>query len=131
MNVYLKFYFLVVYRSRQARQIMKNIKLVKKFELGEIPKIKKHKEAKELFNGTRRRMVEINLRGSAILAKHKATEPITIFCLAGNGIFRAGRDLEDEQKLEAGTLITLEAEVEHEVAAAPEIRLLVTKFKEV
>ena len=42
---------------------------------------------------------------------------------------RAGRDLEDEQKLVAGALITLEGGVEHEVVAEPEISLLVTKFK--
>jgi quercetin dioxygenase-like cupin family protein len=63
------------------------------------------------------------------LSKHKANEPITVFCLAGSGTFRAGKDLEDRQKLVAGTLITLEPEIEHEVAAEPAIHILVTKFK--
>ncbi|CAN5446520.1 hypothetical protein BH18ACI1_BH18ACI1_24740 [soil metagenome] len=57
--------------------------------------------------------------------------PIAVFCLAGSGTFRAGKDLEDEQKLEAGTLLTLEAEVEHEVVAEPEIHFLLTKFEAV
>jgi hypothetical protein len=37
--------------------------------------------------------------------------------------------LEDRQKLVAGTLVTLEGGVEHEVVAEPEVSLLVTKFK--
>lgn len=108
---------------------MKNIEFIKNFELGTIADIEKTKEVKEVFNGFRRRLVNVKLRNNEILAKHKAYEPITIFCLAGNGTFRAGRDLEDEQKLVAGTLITLEAGVEHEVIAEPDINILVTKFK--
>lgn len=41
-----------------------------------------------------------------MLSKYKVSEPITVFCLAGSGTFCAGKDLEDEQKLVAGTLIT-------------------------
>jgi len=85
---------------------------------------------RELFNGARRRIVEVLLRGGETLARHKANEPITVFCLAGGGTFRAGRNLEDECRLIAGTLITLEAGIEHEVVAEPEIHILVTKFKE-
>ena len=108
---------------------MKNIEFIKTFELEKIEPSEKPKEVKEIFNGTRRRMVQVNLRNREILSKHKANEPVTVFCLAGNGTFRAGRDLEDVQKLVAGTLITFEGGVEHEVAAEPEISLLVTKFK--
>ncbi len=110
---------------------MKNIELVKRFNLGEISETEKPKEVKRIFSGPRRQMIEVNLRNGERLSKHKASEPITVFCLAGSGTFRAGQDLEDEQKLEAGTLITLEAEVEHEVVAEPEIHFLLTKFKEV
>ncbi len=110
---------------------MKNIELIKKFDLGKISEIEKPKEVKQIFSGTRRRIVEINLRNGEMLSKHKASVPITVFCLAGSGTFRAGKDLEDEQKLEAGTLITLEAEVEHEVVAEPEIHILLTKFEAV
>jgi quercetin dioxygenase-like cupin family protein len=108
---------------------MKNIEFIKTFELNEIEPGEKPKDVKEIFNGMRRRMVQVNLRQNEILSKHKANEPITVFCLAGRGTFRAGSDLEDEQKLVAGTLITLEGGVEHEVIAEPEISLLVTKFK--
>lgn len=109
---------------------MKNIELIKNLELNVISAGEKSKEVKEIFNGARRRIVEVQLRGGEILAKHKAAEPITVLCLAGAGTFRAGADLSDEQRLEPGTLITLEAAVEHEVVPEPEIKLLVTKFKE-
>ncbi len=110
---------------------MKKIELIKNLELREISRSEKPKEVKELFNGTRRHLIEVTLRNNAILTRHKAAEPITVLCLAGNGTFRAGHDLEDEEKLVAGTLLTLEAAVEHEVVAEPELRLLITKFKEV
>lgn len=108
---------------------MKNIELIKQFELGKIPQTAKNKDAAKIFDGAGRQMLEVILQNGEVLSKHKATEPITVFCLAGQGTFRAGKDLEDEQKLTAGTLITLDAEIEHEVAAEPEIHILVTKFK--
>ena len=106
------------------------IELIKNLAWGELPCGEKPKEAQEIFSGARRRLLEITLRDNAVLAKHRAVEPITILCLAGNGTLRAGHDLEDEQKLEAGTLLTLAAAVEHEVVAEPELRLLITKFME-
>ncbi len=110
---------------------MKKIDLIKNLNLKEISQSEKNKEVKEIFKGTRRSLIEITLRNNEILAKHKAAEPITVLCLAGNGTFRAGINLEDVEKLEAGTLLTLEGGIEHEVIAEPELRLLITKFKEV
>ena len=108
---------------------MKNIELVKQFELGKIPQTSKNKDAAKIFDGTRRQILEVILQNGEVLSKHIAKEPITVFCLAGKGTFRAGKDLQEEQKLTAGTLITLEAEIEHEVVAESEIHILVTKFK--
>ena len=110
---------------------MKNIEFLDKFELGKISDSEKSKEVKKVFDGVRRQLISVILRNDEVLPKHKANEPITVFCLAGSGTFRAGKDLEDEQKLEAGTLVTLAAEIEHEVVAEPDIHLLVTKFKDV
>ncbi len=110
---------------------MESIELLKNLRLGEISESEKSKEIKEIFNGARRRLVEVKLRRNEILAKHKAVEPITVLCLAGTGVFRAGADLSDECELVAGTLITLEGGVEHEVVAQPALDLLVTKFKDV
>lgn len=110
---------------------MKNIELLENFGCGNIAAGDKNKEVRKIFDGSRRQLVSVVLRGGEILSKHKAAEPITVFCLAGSGMFRAGRNLEEEQKLVAGTLLTIEAEIEHEVSAEPDIHILVTKFKDV
>ncbi|MEP7077016.1 MAG: hypothetical protein ABI878_14515 [Acidobacteriota bacterium] len=88
-----------------------------------------HLEVNELFDGPFRTIIEVRLRDSAVLKKHKADVPITILCLAGSGKFLAGRDLEDSQDLVAGTLITLDAGVQHEARAESELHPIVTKFK--
>ena len=105
------------------------IELIKEFDLGSTPKSDKDKEVNQLFDGAFRKLVEVRLQNGAVLSRHKANEPITVFCLSGAGVFRAGKDLEDSQILRAGTLITLEAGVEHEVVADPALHILVTKFK--
>lgn len=110
---------------------MKKIELLENFELGKISEGEKTKEVAKVFDGERRQIISVLLRKGDILPKHKASEPITVFCLAGKGVFRAGEDLEEEQQLKTGTLITLEAEIEHEVVAEPDIHILVTKFKDV
>ena len=110
---------------------MKHIQLLENFTLGEIRAGEQKKEVKKILESSRRQILSITLRAGEVLAKHKAQEPITVFCLAGRGTFRAGRDLEDAQKLVAGTLIPLEPEIEHEVTAEPEIHILVTKFRNV
>ena len=69
--------------------MLRNIELVKNLVLGEISHSEKSKEVKEIFSGTRRHLIEITLRNNAILTRHKAVEPITILCLAGNGTLRA------------------------------------------
>lgn len=109
---------------------MKDIKLIKVIDLSASAVLEKDKEVCELFNGAFRRLVEVRLQNGAELAKHKANEPITVFCVSGSGMFRAGSDLEDSFVLRAGALITLEAGVEHEVVAEPALHLIVTKFKD-
>ena len=113
----------------EKKDNLENTQFIKNFKLGKISKSEKSKDVKELYNGARRRIVQVDLRNNEVLSKHKANEPITVFCLAGTGTFRSGSNLENEQCLTAGTLVTLEGCIEHEVVAEPEITLLVTKFK--
>lgn len=108
---------------------MTHIKLVKDFGSAEERENGADKAVKELYNGAFRRLVEVRLQNNAVLARHHADVPITVYCISGNGIFSAGPDLEDSQDLRGGTLITLEAGVEHEVIADPELHILVSKFK--
>lgn len=109
---------------------MKHIQLIKNFHPDGQSEMLKDLEVTQLFTGSFRQLVEVRLRNGAVLSKHKAKEPITVFCLAGNGIFFAGDDLEDSQDLRAGTMITLDAGVNHEVTSKPELHLIVTKFKD-
>jgi len=110
---------------------METIKLLEKFELGGQVKAAQNKEVRELFNGAKRRIIEIKLAENAVLTKHQAPEPITVLCLSGKGIFWAGENLEEKLDLSAGVLLTLDAGILHEVTAAPEIHILVTRFKDI
>jgi quercetin dioxygenase-like cupin family protein len=107
---------------------MKYITLIEKFELSGEVSSEKDIEARQLYKGKRRQIMEIKLHNKAVLSKHKASEPITVLCLAGKGKFRAGVDLQEQIDLEAGTLLTLDAKILHEAIAEPELQLLVTKF---
>lgn len=109
---------------------MNTIKLLEKFELGGQTSFTKDKEVREIYNGAKRRMIEVKLREHSVLTKHKTPEPISVLCLSGKGIFTAGANLEEKLDLSAGVLLTLEGGIEHEVIAEPEIHLLVTKFKD-
>jgi quercetin dioxygenase-like cupin family protein len=109
---------------------MSDITVVAEFELNTEIAAEKDKETRVIFDGARRQLIEIKLKNGAVLAKHKAKEPITVLCLAGEGVFHAGKDLTRAQNLKSGILITLEPEIEHEVVARPEIHILVTKFKQ-
>ncbi len=109
---------------------MKYIELIKELGVDDGADQLNDKVVNQLFDGSFRRIVEVWLRNGAVLSRHHADVPITVYCVSGAGIFSAGADLEDTQDLRAGTLITLEAGVEHEVIADPEMHILVTKFKD-
>ncbi len=108
---------------------MKNITLVKDLSLSDAADVVKDKSVNQLFDSSFRKIVEVCLRNNAVLLRHRADVPITVYCVSGKGTFTAGKELEESQELHAGILITLEAGIEHEVVADPEIQLLVTKFK--
>ncbi len=85
-------------------------------------------ESNLLFDGARRKIMQITLRQNAVMKAHKAAEPITIQCVAGTGelidLFK-----NEIYKLSQGILITVEPEVVHEVRALPEVSILLTKFR--
>ncbi len=87
----------------------------------------KNIEINVLFEGSKRKIVQITLRENAILKAHKAAEPITIQCVVGSGELL---DITNNAKtdLSPGVLITVEPEVLHEVKALPEVSILLTKF---
>ena len=108
---------------------MEYITVLNNLAFGEKASAEKPIQAREIFNGARRRIMEVEINENAVLTKHKAAEPITVLCLAGTGKFLAGPALEESVELTPGVFITLEADVLHEVAAEPYLRVLVTKYK--
>ena len=106
------------------------MKLLTQFDLTENNQPEKNKEINVLLSEERRKVIEVKLFNGEILAKHSTPSPITVLCLSGNGIFKAGENLEQAQKLTQGTLIYLEKGILHEVVAEPDLRILVTKFSE-
>ena len=85
--------------------------------------------ASELINDENRRVLAISIRGGSALKRHRAAEPITVLCTAGEGTFRAGAELEEAIEIGPGTLLTLDPEIDHEVEAATDVRIIVTRFK--
>ncbi|MEQ1605829.1 MAG: hypothetical protein ABL999_13270 [Pyrinomonadaceae bacterium] len=106
---------------------MNSIHLIKEFQRPE--DFEGDKQLTELYDGPFRRIVEVRLRNGAVLSRHHAAEPITVFCLSGTGVFLAGEELTESQAMRSGTFITLEAGIVHEVRAEPALQLIVSKFK--
>lgn len=107
---------------------MEHIKLIKDLS-SDTSGLLGDKAVEQIFEAPFRRLVEVRLRNNAVLSRHHAGVPITVYCVSGHGIFSAGKDLADEQVLSPGVLITLEPGIDHEVIADPELHILVTKFK--
>jgi quercetin dioxygenase-like cupin family protein len=119
LTAYLAVNFYVMGRERP----MKRLNLVTDIGVGT------DKEVTPLFDGDRRKIIQITLRNKAILDSHKAAEPITIHCVAGNGLLIVGEE-KDEVELKDGVLVTIEPNVVHEIRAVTEVSVLLTKFKE-
>lgn len=88
-----------------------------------------NKEVEVLFEGPRRKIVQITLRNNGILSSHKANEPITIQCITGKGKLNVGEDKKIVD-LVAGVIVTIESNIMHEVISEPEISILLSKFAE-
>jgi quercetin dioxygenase-like cupin family protein len=82
------------------------------------------KQVELLFEGPRRKIMQITLRNRAVLNAHKSAVPITIQCIAGSGTLAAA----EEVQLTPGVLLTLEPNEIHEVRAQPEVSILLSQF---
>lgn len=89
----------------------------------------KEKQIEPLFDGRRRKLVQITLRKQAVLDAHTAPEPITIQCIAGKGTLLVG-DPGQAVELTPGVLVTIEPGILHEIRAQSEVSILLTKFME-
>ena len=87
----------------------------------------KDKQVDLLFDGPRRKLVQITLRNGAILNRHSAAVPITIQCVSGTGTLAVGETGETVQ-LSAGVLVTIEPNIVHEIKSSPAVSILLTQF---
>ncbi|MEK7729317.1 MAG: hypothetical protein AAB354_12965 [candidate division KSB1 bacterium] len=88
-----------------------------------------NKQIEVLFEGPKRKLVQITLRHEAILESHSAPEPITIQCLSGKGTLIVG-DKKETVQLEPGVLVTIEPNIVHEIKSQPVVAVLLTRFTE-
>lgn len=107
--------------SKDTTPAMKQVPL--KTAIGE----GKDQQVDMLFDGPRRKLMQITLRNRALLARHSVPVPITIQCVAGGGTLTAGEDRQSIA-LTPGTLVTIEPNVVHEIQASPSVSILLTRF---
>ena len=87
----------------------------------------KDRQVDMLFEGPRRKLLQITLRRQSVLASHSAPVPITIQCVAGEGTLFVGETREPVNLL-PGVLVTIEPHVIHEIHASPQVSILLTLF---
>lgn len=89
----------------------------------------KDKEIKLLFEGARRKIVQLTLRNEMNLKWHSVSEPITIQCIAGEGeMLIKSEDQTDTLKLLPGTFITLDPLIDHDIIGKPSVSILLIRF---
>jgi quercetin dioxygenase-like cupin family protein len=87
----------------------------------------KGKHVEVLFEGPRRQIVQITLRNNGVLDSHKAAEPITIQCVAGEGTMSVGEEKQSVE-LTPGVLVTIEPNTIHEIHGQPAVSILLSRF---
>jgi mannose-6-phosphate isomerase-like protein (cupin superfamily) len=80
-----------------------------------------------LFDGVLRNITQIIMRNSNSLGSHAADMPFLLFCVDGYGKLVLGDD-NKAVMLQPGSMVTVEAGVSHDVAAEPELSILVIRF---
>ena len=107
---------------------MKGLITAKRIPTGEAKPADLSLTMTEILENDDCRILAVRMWDGAVLKRHHANFPITVLCVSGSGVFKAGRDLEEQRLLEPGVLISLPASIEHEVAPTPELMILVTKY---
>ena len=91
----------------------------------------KEKEVNLLFEGERRKIVQLTLRNGKNLEGHSAKEPIVIQCVAGEGeLIIKNADESNTIELLPGTFVTVEANVVHDVIGKPSVSIVLIRFLE-
>jgi len=80
-----------------------------------------------LFKGEKRIIAQVTLREGKSLGMHTEDIPFMVYVASGKGELILGEN-EKIIVLEAGTLVTVESGIAHDVAAKPELSILVIKL---
>ena len=91
----------------------------------------KDKEVIMLFEGERRKIVQLTLRNEMRLESHSVKEPFILQCIAGKGELIIGEgETAESIELLPGTYVTVEANILHDVVSQPAISILLIRFPE-
>ncbi|GAB4292008.1 MAG: hypothetical protein Kow0098_11730 [Ignavibacteriaceae bacterium] len=89
----------------------------------------KDKEVNMLFEGERSKIAQLTLRNEANLRWHNVAEPITIYCIVGEGeLLIKNKEKTDTVKLLPGIFVTLESLVDHDIVGRPFVSILLTRY---
>lgn len=89
----------------------------------------KDKEVNMLFEGNRRKIVQMSLLNGKRLGSHSVEEPIVIQCVAGEGELTINNAEENNTiKLLQRTFVTIESNVVHDVIGKPAVPVLLIRF---
>ncbi len=93
------------------------------------PKIEKGEplEKAMLFKGEKRIIAQVTLRDAQSMGVHTEAVPFLVYAVSGKGALILGEN-EKNIALEAGTLVTVESGIPHDVVAQPELSILVVKL---
>ena len=87
------------------------------------------KEVKMLFEGERRKIVQLTLRNEMRLEQHSVKEPFILQCIAGKGELIIGEgETAESIELLPGAFVTVEANVMHDVVSQPAISILLIRL---
>lgn len=109
--------------NAQTKERYKELNIKNEIDFG------KDKEIRMLFEGERRKIVQITLRNEMNLKWHSVSEPITIQCIAGEGeMLIKSEDQTDTLKLLPGTFITLDPLIDHDIIGKPAVSIILIRF---
>lgn len=80
-----------------------------------------------LFDGSRRKIAQLTLNDGKSLGSHTAAMPFMVYCVSGEGELILGEN-DKTVVLKPGSMVTVEADIPHDVVAKPDLSIVVIRF---
>ncbi len=80
-----------------------------------------------LFEGPKRKIAQVTMRDGKSLGTHAVDMPFLVYCTAGTGELILGKEKKSIE-LSVGKMVTVEADIPHDVIAKPELSIIVIRF---